>query len=143
MVNFNLPTFGPSSNAAIPAERGGSLSTKSAYDQRGSTDTSFPEGKSRGASISSAEASLYDYSDASSEELPVVHAPRLRKKWRSSLLSADEPYEKPWLEEKEPKAIMERMIFYFGCLCGGALGVYLCVSAYLKNPHHDVCLTFF
>lgn len=86
-------------------------------------------------SILSTDSELLD----SDDEDPVPQLPRLRKKWRSALLDPNEPYEKPWLGEKQPKAMWERIIFYFGCFCGAVIGVWLCVTAFLKNAQPDVC----
>ncbi|KAL1296819.1 hypothetical protein AAFC00_004445 [Neodothiora populina] len=79
------------------------------------------------------------YEDEDDDYVPEP-VPRLRKKWRSSLLDHNEPYEKPWLEIKEPKKIWERVIFFFGCACGAGLGIWLCVSSYTKNANHAYCL---
>ena len=104
----------------------------------GSTSTDADEANEK------SRVSVYSYGDDSSqisdefEHYAINPLPRLRKKWRSALLDRDEPYEKPWLSEKEPKKMWERVIFIFGCLCGTGLGVYLCIHAAFKSPHHDV-----
>ncbi|KAF2148422.1 glycoside hydrolase family 16 protein [Myriangium duriaei CBS 260.36] len=64
----------------------------------------------------------------------------IRKKWRSSRLQPGEVYEKPWIHDKEPRKIYERILFCMGCFAGLCIGGYLIYVSWTNVTNSEYCI---
>ena len=64
----------------------------------------------------------------------------VRKKWRSSRLQPGEVYEKPWIHDKEPRKIYEKLLFAAGCFAGLCVGGYLLFMSWNNVTNSEYCI---
>ncbi|PSK51907.1 hypothetical protein B9Z65_3174 [Elsinoe australis] len=62
-----------------------------------------------------------------------------RRKWKSSRWQKGDVYEKPWVLERDPRRIYERLIFAFGCLVGLLMGGYLTYTSWMSVTNSEYC----
>lgn len=64
----------------------------------------------------------------------------VRKKWRSSRLQPGEVYEKPWLSERDPRKLYERIMFFSGCFAGLCLGGWMMYQSWMEVTNSEYCM---
>ncbi|KAH6656076.1 putative gram-negative bacteria binding protein [Truncatella angustata] len=66
--------------------------------------------------------------------------PRKQRKFKSARLVG--PYEKPWLERRDPRKIWDRIIFLAGTVLGLGIAAYIVYTGWISVDNPDYCLVF-
>lgn len=86
-------------------------------------------------------SSRYERCLPSSDRSPFPADDVRQRRYRSAMLTDQDPQEKPWMKDRSNRKryLLDKLILGCGILIGLACAAVFCYQAYAKVPRHDVC----